>query len=208
MPKVKLNLKDLSTLEKVAKARQIVTSLTGNSSFTTPHPTLVQMTTGADSLETAFSDVQTARQTVQTKTSILRDKEDDLEKLLRQIAAYIESVGGDDESALLSAGVDIRSAASPTVAPTPPTSLTATDGDEEGEIDLTWDKVKGAKSYVVERSSDPATATSWGHASVVLKSSASINGLTAGTRYWFRVAAVLSSGQSAWSDPTTKIAPF
>ena len=40
MPKVKLNLKELSTLEKVAKARQIVTSLTGNPSFTTPHPTL------------------------------------------------------------------------------------------------------------------------------------------------------------------------
>ena len=49
--------------------------------------------------------------------------------------------------------------------------------------------MKGAKSYVIERSPDPPTATGWGHASVVLKSSATINGLTAGTRYWFRVAA-------------------
>ena len=208
MPKVKLNIRNLSPLEKVAKARQIVTSLTGNASFTTPHPTLAQVTTGADDLESAYSDAQTARQAAQTKTSILRDKEDVLETLLRQIAAYIESVGGNDESTILSAGLDVRSAASPTIAPTPPTALTATDGDEEGEIDLTWDKVKGAKSYVIERSPDPPTATSWGHATVVLKSSATINGLTAGTRYWFRVAAVLSSGQSGWSDPATKIAPF
>ena len=208
MPKVKLNLRGLSPLEKVAKARQIVTALTGNPGFTTPHPTLAQVTAGADDLETAYSDAQTARQTAQTKTSILRDKEDDLEKVLRQIAAYIESVGGDDESLILSAGVEVRSEASPSAAPSAPTSLTATDGDEEGEIDLTWDKVKGAKSYVIERSVDPPTATSWGHATVVLKSSATINGLTGGTRYWFRVASVLSTGQSGWSDPATKIAPF
>ena len=208
MPKVKLNLQRLSTLEKVAKARQIVTSLTGNAHFTTPHPTLVQMTTGADDLEAAYSDVQTAKQNTQTKISVQRDKEDALEALLRQIAAYIESVSGDDESAILSAGVDLRSAATPTVAPSPPTSLTASDGDEEGEIDLIWDKAKSAKSYIIERSLDPPTATSWGHATVVLKSSATINGLTAGTRYWFRVAAVLSTGQSGWSDPATKIAPF
>ena len=208
MPKVKLNLQSLSTLEKVAKARQIVSALTGNSSFTTPHPTLAQLTAGADDLETAYSDVQTARQTAQTKNSVMRDKEDGLEKLLKQIAAYIESVGGDDESVVLSAGVEVRSEAKPSGAPTPPTALTATDGDEEGEIDLTWDKVKGAKSYVIERSADPPTATSWGNAAVVLKSSATVNGLTGGTRYWFRVASVLSTGQSGWSDPATKIAPF
>jgi len=208
MPKVKLDLHGLSALEKIAKTRQLVTAMTGNTGFTTPHPTLVQMTTGDDDLETAFADARTARQTAQTKTSFVRDKEEKLEKLLRQIAAYIESISGDDESAILSAGLDVRSAASATVAPTPPIALTATDGDEEGEIDVTWDKVKSAKSYIVERSPDPPTVTSWGDETVVLKSSATINGLTNGTRYWFRVAAVLISGQSGWSDPATKIAPF
>lgn len=208
MPKVKLNLHGLSAAEKAAKARQIVIALTGNASFTAPHPTLAQLTAGADELEAAYSDAQAARQAAQTKTSILRDKEEAIEKLLRQIAAYIESVGGDNESTILSAGLDVRSTSSATITPTPPTSVVATDGDEEGEIDLSWDKVKGAKSYIVERSADPPTAASWGHATVVLKSTATINGLTAGTRYWFRVAVILSAGQSGWSDPATKIAPF
>lgn len=208
MPKVKLNLHGLSAVEKAAKARQIVIAMTGNANFTAPHPTLAQLTAGADDLEAAYSDAQTARQIAQTKTSFLHDKEENVEKLLRQMAAYIESVGGDDETTILSAGLDVRSTTSGTIAPTPPTSLIATDGDGEGKIDLSWDKAKGAKSYIVERSEDPPTATSWGHATVVLKSTATINGLTAGTRYWFRVAAVLSAGQSGWSDPATKIAPF
>ena len=208
MPKVKLNLKDLSTLEKIAKARQMVTSMTGNANFTTPHPTLAQVTASADELEAAYADVQTIRQTAQTKTSILRDKEFKTETILRQLVAYVESVGGNDETAILSAGVDVRSAAKPTTAPTPPVSITVIDGDEEGEIDIQWDKVKGAKSYIIERSADPPTATSWGNATAAIKSSVSIKGLTPGTRYWFRVAAVLSSGQSGWSDPATKIAPF
>lgn len=54
MPKVKLNLKSLSTSEKVEKAHLIVKALTGNSSFTTPQPALAAVTTAANDLATAF----------------------------------------------------------------------------------------------------------------------------------------------------------
>jgi hypothetical protein len=54
---------------------------------------------------------------------------------------------------------------------------------------------------------DPPTPTSWTHAGVATKSRATISGLTSGTRYWFRVAAVNSNGQSGWSDPAAKMAP-
>lgn len=207
MAKVKLNLNGLSTTEKVAKAHQIVSAMTGNPDFTTPHPTLVQVTTAADNLDTAFSDAQTARQAAMTKTSILHEKEDALEAVLRQLAAYVESVSGDDDKKILSAGFNVRSATTSTPAPTAPAALSATEGDHEGEIDLTWDKVKSAKSYIIERSPDPPSGTSWAHEGVALKSSATVSGLASGTRYWFRVAAVMTSGQSGWSDPATKIAP-
>lgn len=208
MPKVKLNIRTLSTTEKVAKARQIVTALTTNPSFTTPQPPLATLTTVADDLETAFNDVQTARQTAVTKTSILHEKEFSLEGLLRQLAAYVESIAGDDEPKILSAGMSVKSA-TPSVATGVgnPSALSATEGDHAGEIDLSWDTVKSAKSYVVERSPDPPTATSWAHETVSLKSSATVSGLASGTRYWFRVAAVMTSGQSGFSDPATKIAP-
>ena len=207
MAKVKLNVRGLSITEKVAKARQIVKALTDNAFFTTPQPPLAAITTAANDLETAFGDAQTARQTAVTKTSIMHDKEDSLEGLLRQLAGYVESVAGDDESKILSAGISIRATTLATKEPEAPIALSATEGDHDGEIDLSWDTVKGAKSYVIERSPDPPTATSWKHEAVSLKSSATVGGLVSGTRYWFRVAAVMSSGQSGWSDPATKIAP-
>ena len=207
MAKVKLNIRGLSTTNKVAKARQIIKALTDNADFTTPQPPLAAIGTAAHELETAHGDVQTARQTAVTKTSIMHEKEDALEAMLRQLAGYIESVAGDDESKILSAGISIRTTTPTAQAPATPIALSATEGDHEGEIDLSWDTVKGAKSYVIERSPDPPTATSWVHEAVSSKSSATVSGLVSGTRYWFRVAAVMSSGQSGWSDPATKIAP-
>lgn len=92
-------------------------------------------------------------------------------------------------------------------APSAPQALAATAGDHDGAIDLSWEPVADAKSYVEEKSPDPPTPTSWLHAGVSTKSKMTISGLTSGTRYWFRVAAVGTSGQSGWGDPATKIAP-
>lgn len=207
MAKVKLNLRGLSTLELIALGRQIVKAMTGNPDFPTPQPTLAQLNTTIGELETAYGDMQTARQVAATKTSIKDEKQEATIRMLRQSAAYVESVSSDNEKMILGAGMDVRTVASPSQAPTMPGDLIAREGDHEGEIDLQWDKVRGAKSYEIQRSADPPTPTSWAHAAVSAKTSATINGLTSGTRYWFRVAAITSAGQSGWSDPATKIGP-
>jgi len=207
MAKVKLNLRGLTTSIKIVKARQIVTSLTGNPSFTTPNPSLANVTTAATALETALEDALLARNNAVTKTAIMHEKEDALELLLRQLASYVESVAGDDDLKILGAGMEVRSPATAAGPPATPAALSATEGDHDGEIDLSWDPVSGAKSYVIERSPDPPTSNSWAHQTVSLKSSASVGGLVSGTRYWFRVGTMGTGGQSGWSDPATKIAP-
>lgn len=127
--------------------------------------------------------------------------------MLDGVLIQVESVAGDDETMIMSAGMDVHSA--PTATTTDlaaPESFTATAGDRDGEIDLHWDKVNKARSYVIERSPDPPTATSWSHAAVATKSQATIGGLTTGTKDWSRVAAVGPNGQGPWSDPATKVA--
>jgi hypothetical protein len=74
-------------------------------------------------------------------------------------------------------------------------------------LDAQWDRVSGARSYIIQISLDPPTPTSWQQALVVAVSHATLQGLISGTRYWVRVAAVNANGQSGWSDPATKIAP-
>jgi hypothetical protein len=208
MPKIKLNLSTLTIPEKIARSQQIVASLTGNANFTTPHPTLAQVTTAINELETANNAAQAARQEAKARTVAQNNKEEALDRILTQLVAYVESVAADDEELILSAGMNVRAAnASVSSAPSAPPSLTATAGDHDGEIDLSWDTVRGARSYVIERSADPPTETSWTHAAISTRSQTTIEDLTSGTRYWFRVAAVTATGQSGWSNPAMKIAP-
>jgi len=208
MSKIKLNLSNLTIPQKIAKARQIVAALTGNTGFPTPSPALAAITGAANDVENAFGESQTARQTAKEKTNVQNQKEDVLNGMLTQAAAYVESVAGGNEQMILSAGMDVRAPAVPaTDPPGQPQALTPTAGDRDGEIDLSWDPVSGAKSYVIDRSGDPVTPTSYSHGGVSTKSTFTADGLSSGTRYWFRVAAVNNNGQSGWSDPPTKIAP-
>lgn len=207
MAKIKLNFGNLSIPEKITRARQMVTALTGNADFASPQPPLAEVTTAIDDLETAYSDALAARQEAKEKTSAQNQKEEDFDRALSRLASYVDSASGGDETKIKSVGMDVRATASSTEDLNTPASLAATAGDHEGEIDLQWDKVARARSYVVEISTDPPTNSSWQHSSVSTKSRATIEGLTSGTKYWFRVAAVGSNGQSGWSDPATKIAP-
>lgn len=208
MARIKLSTSRLPLTEKIARARQIVKALSGNASFPTPTPDLAGVTTAIGDLEAAFTASQAARQDAKAKTTDQNNKEDIVDRLLAQLASYVEAVAGDDEKLIQSAGMDVRApAVSTSDTPAQPAALAATAGDHDGEIDLTWDTSVGTKSYVIEKSLDPPTPTSWTHAGVSTKSRTTVSGLTSGTRYWFRVAAVNANGQSGWSDPATKIAP-
>lgn len=207
MSKMKLNLRQLPVTEKIAKARKIVTALTENASFPNPTPPLETITAAVNAFDAAFAATQVTRQQVKTRISDQSTREEALDQLMIQLAAHVESVAGANENLIHSAGMDTKAAPSASAMPTPPLGLRAIAGDHDGEIVLSWDKVAQAKTYVVEKSLDPPTATSWAHEGVATRSSMMIDELTSGTRYWFRVAAVGASGQSGWSAPTTRIAP-
>jgi hypothetical protein len=212
MSKIKFNLSALSIPEKIARAQQLVAALTDNPDFTDPHPPLAQVTAAINELEAAANAAQAARQEAKARTAAQHEKEEALDKMLTQLVAHVESIAGDDQQRILSAGLEPRTAASShsalhSAASSTPPNLTATFGDHEGEIDLSWDTVRGARSYVVQRSPDPPTDTSWVHAEVATRSKITIEHLTSGTRYWFRVAAVMPTGDSPWSNPAMKIAP-
>jgi hypothetical protein len=207
MAQIKLNFSRLSIPEKIARARQIVTAMTGNPHFTTPQPNLVTISDAADLLEQAASAVQAARQDAKTKTTLQNTREDALDKLIAQAAGYVTAVSAGAEAIIQSAGMDVRATPGASTMPAQPQALGATAGDHDGTMDLSWDPVVDAASYVIETSPDPPTGTSWKHLGVSTKSSFTVTDRVSGSRVWFRVAAVNAAGQSPWSDPATKIAP-
>ncbi|HJQ34454.1 MAG TPA: fibronectin type III domain-containing protein [Pyrinomonadaceae bacterium] len=208
MAKIKLNFRQLSIPEKIARARQILAAMTGNPHFPHPLPDLDDLRVNINELEGRLTAAQAARLEAKHRTAELAQGEDNVDGLVSQLVAYVESVAGDDESVIYSAGLEVRGPNTPaSSASDAPASMATTAGDHDGEIELSWDAVRNARSYVIERSLDPPTETSWAHAAVSTRSSTTIQGLNSGTRYWFRVAAVTASGQSPWSNPATKIAP-
>lgn len=85
--------------------------------------------------------------------------------------------------------------------------LTATSGDTEGEIDLTWEPAKGASTYLVQKCSESKNPVRWTNEDIVARSSYTVTKLKSGRKYWFRVAAVGRKGQGSWSNYVQKKAP-
>lgn len=206
MSKIKLNLR-MTVPEKIQTGRQIVAAMTNNPNFANPNPPLSDIATALSPLDDIYKAHQIAKTEVRAKASAEADAELKVDRNLRQIAAYVESVAATDETIIASAGMATKAARTSPSMVVAPQALSATAGDHEGEIDLTWKKVANAKSYIIQSSLDPPTSDSWSHAETVTTANKTVKNLTSGKRYWFRVASVGSLGQSGWSEPATRIAP-
>jgi len=207
MSRIRLNLRSLSVTDKIAKGRHIVTSLTNNAAFPAPNPTLADITSALDELNNAQAAVQAAKSEVATRVLTQDGAETKVTQLLTQLAGYVESVAGTDDALITSIGMETKASRSAPQAPTVPLGLTATAGEHEGEIRLSWKAISNARSYAIESSQDPATTSTWTHAGVATSANKVITNLTSGKRYWFRVAAIGAGGQSGWSEHATKVVP-
>lgn len=74
--------------------------------------------------------------------------------------------------------------------------LQASKGDMKGEIDLVWNPIEGAASYVIQVNG----RSQWKHADIVTKSRCTITGLRSNHLYKFRAAPLSGSLQAEWSN--------
>jgi len=207
MSQVAVGTSSLPVPDKIQYARQIVLDMTGNANFTTPAPTLASITTAATALETAYNAAQTARQLAKSATSTQDAKSAALDLLLSQEANYVENTSGGDQAKIESAGFSVKAPPTPIGPLTAPAALVVSPSQSAGTANLKWKGVRGSNSYTIQRATDPNVDASWIQADVATKSKATVNTMTSGTKYWFRVAAVGAAGLGPWSDPVPTIAP-
>jgi hypothetical protein len=204
---VKLNLQGRSIPDKVNFGKSLVAAITGNPNFATPDPSLSSMTATINSLEIAMQTAEASRDKSRMDTELLAQAEVEADVMFTSLGSYVDTIAKGNAAVVLSAGMEVRATASP-LGPMPqPQGLAATEGDMQCSIDLSWDRVKGAKSYIVQMTQDVNNAASWVTLDVAPKSSYCVKDLASGQRYWFRVAAVGTEGAGPWTDPATKIAP-
>ena len=208
MSKIKLNLKNLTAEKLITFVKQIVQNLTGNAYFPTTTPPIGEVDDAADKYQDSLVDEAAAKKNWIDKTEIAHQRRGTLELKTTQLGNDIENKSGGDAEKIKSSGmgVEAKPVRSDKVLPKP-TGLAATTGDSDGEIDLNWDSEKGAKSYRIEICGDPIDKTKWVTVKTATKSKAAISGLVSRQCYWFRVCAINTNGESAMSDPASKVAP-
>lgn len=203
--KVNLGLDKLSNSGLIARSRHFVTSMTGNSNFTTPVPTLASITTATNAFEAAYNAAQGGGP---AQTSAMNDKRAILSNLLTQLGNYVESTAAGLETVILSAGMDVKAKGTRS-----PQDFNVKPGTHEGEVIVQAKVVEGA-SYIFEMSEDVPPAetpgipieTPWKIIQMSTVSTITVSGLIPGHKYWFRVAPVKGTVQGFWSDPIAIIA--
>lgn len=205
---IKLDLQGKTVPQKIQFLRDIVTQLTGNANYTTPSPALTVITTKANALEGALGAQATAQQAAKTATTNLEIKEGEADASLSSLSNYVWETSGGDEAKIQTAGMTLRAPKTPTTSLSAPQGLTATAGDEEGELDLVWEPVLKSKGYEIQISADPATSTSWTFAETSTGSKTTLTGLPSGSKIWVRIRALGPKKiKSPWSDPAVKRVP-
>ena len=178
--------------------------MTGNPNFLTPNPPLLDLTAAANELLAA---IEAAKNGGKTQFLAKRKAVANVQKLLKQVGAYVQNISDGDEVVIDSAGFDTARKPEPVGILPAPSALAATISSFEGAVDLDWDPVAGSHSYTVYmKDSDPDDGQPWLAVHATTKSGASISDLESGKFYWFRVTAFGAAGSSPVSDPARSFA--
>lgn len=208
MAKIRRSIKQQPLADRIINGNEIATACTGNPNASTLTTPLAALATKNTALQTKVSAAQAGFDAWQALVALQNTAADEWNAAFDTLADAAGTATGGDAGKIESLGLSAYTqGGAPAIGlPAQVLNLVATTGDFEGTMDTAWDKVRGASSYIIQKSPDPITGTSWTLAGVSTKSSATISGLTSGQKYWFRVAAVGAAGQGPWSDPATKIA--
>jgi hypothetical protein len=204
---VKLGLRLLTVVDLIAKARLIVTKMTGNSNFTAPDPPLAEITAAADALDVSRAAVASAKSTLATAVSQQNADEEALQDLLTKEGKYVDIKTNGDKVKIESAGMDVSNEATPVGDMPKVDGLSLTHGDSPTEVDAHWHSLRKSKNYTVQVTADPIGSAAWATRGNPTKSSITIDALTSGQKVWVQVCANGTAGPGPFSDPVPITVP-
>ncbi len=199
MKTIIVGMDGLTALQKVARALYIETKLTGNVPFASLSALVVLLAAARVKLENAIANSLDGGKTA---TFLKNEAEEELDVLVAQIAGGVQSIAGDNEALILSAGFEVRHRGGP-IGPLPaPANLRADLTDMAGQSKGDWGVGYGALEYELERNDlDPMDPNGWKPLDTVTPSKYLDEGLASGSTHWYRVRARGTAGPSPWSDP-------
>lgn len=150
MKKVKLALRNISIPALLALARNIIDRMTGNLNFPSPNPPIADITTAADTLEASLTASMSLKDASKAQTVALNLAEDNLANSLTLLGSHVENASGGNEQKIISSGMDVADTVPSIVPLYVVENFYATTGDEEGEINAMWTRLRNVGKHTYD----------------------------------------------------------
>lgn len=182
-------------------AQNILNKMTGNVNFQTPSPALTDLDIVLKAYQAALA---VAISGTKEQTSNKNDKRVALERVLRELAMYVEITSKNNATVALGSGFDIRKPSAPIGILAKPVSIKLETGPNEGSMTVTIERINGADSYLFQYAETPLAPTSAWNTQASTTRSVVINNLSVGKEYAFRIAAVGAHPTLVYSNVLTR----
>jgi hypothetical protein len=203
MLRIRNGLEKKSDEALISKARNVISGMTDNSSFTTPAPTLAVVQAAVDAFTNALDVAQSGGT---YEKAFKNQKRQEVIDLMHSLANYVLFIANGDKLVAQSSNFTIAKDPSPAPDVTPALNLELRDGFNSGEMYLKFDRVPGSRSYVYQITQHPLTdASVWKSITGTVKR-ATFSDLEVGKRYVARVMAIGINGQGVYSQTVSRIA--
>lgn len=182
--------------QKIETAHNVQTEMSSNRIFINPDVPFEELKACNDLLQTRYiASLSGGKE----ETALLHQAEEVWIDKMRKTAKYVDRIADGDGAIILSAGFNLVKQRSPANR----AELTVELGDKSGSVLLRRQRVVGARSYIWQycNGEAPASEADWTNAQVTTQATVELTGLTAFTKYWFRVAAVTINGTTAYCKP-------
>lgn len=190
----------LSVPAKITRGRNVIAEMTDNPIFPNPDITLDDLRVITDLLEVKYLAAQGGGK---ENTAMMHQVEAEWNDAMRKEAKYVERIANGSEVIIIGSGFTPSKQPAPAQRP----EFSVEPGQKSGSVLLRRQAIKGAKAYIWQYCVNimPEGDAGWTIAQVSSKASVELTDLTPVTKYWFRVAAVMSQETTAYNSPVMHV---
>ena len=204
MSKIACNVRNLTIPVKIVKGTDLITKGTNNPLVVGNADEIAALTTAQAALVAANNAYEAAQTACKQAMSTRKAATAAWLTAVNALAGVTEAITQGDETAILSAGFDVVAPRTPTQPLEAPNNVRADTNGEPGHTIVSCDPLPGAKSYLVQKSDAPDAEDKWETVATPTKATCDTNGVTPGSRVWYRMAGVNGRGKGPWSLPAAR----
>jgi hypothetical protein len=203
-----LDVRGLTGPELIQRAKNIAAGVTSEAVFALLAADVTALNTMITSAEALQAAKATREAAYRNAVAACDDSDDEIAAALKVIGSKVGTTAT-TEAQITAAKLRVKGKPAPKPVPGQVSNVVLSFGDEEGELDASWDGVDAADWYQSRwTADDPSSPTAkWHMLSTVKKSSLNLSALPSGQKVWFQVQAANARGQGPWSDPACKRVP-